>query len=68
MLKAGLEEDEAPDVLAPQAKVALVLEARDDLGDAERGLREIALLESRGVAGAGSLEGRCSASFKLYAT
>ncbi|BEJ15309.1 hypothetical protein CspHIS471_0410760 [Cutaneotrichosporon sp. HIS471] len=58
LLRGALEEGEEspPDVLTPQAKVAMVLEAREDLADAERGLREIALLESRGVAGAGSLE------------
>lgn len=45
------------DVLPPQAKAAMVLEARGDLLDAERGLREIEMLEKRGVAGAGTLEG-----------
>lgn len=45
------------DVLPPQVKAAMVLETRSDLLDAERGLREIEVLEKRGVAGAGTLEG-----------
>ncbi|KLT39403.1 hypothetical protein CC85DRAFT_288597 [Cutaneotrichosporon oleaginosum] len=57
LLRGSLDDEEnVPDVLSPQAKAAMVIEARDDLADAERGLREIALLEGRGIAGAGCLE------------
>ncbi|WOO81539.1 uncharacterized protein LOC62_03G005060 [Vanrija pseudolonga] len=44
------------DLLPVGAKAAMVLEAKADIVDAERGLREIGLLDGRGVAGAGELE------------
>ncbi|KAL1410818.1 hypothetical protein Q8F55_001761 [Vanrija albida] len=56
----GDEEADAPvqvrDLLPVGAKAAMVLEARADIVDAERGLREISLLDQRGVAGANGLE------------
>lgn len=45
------------DVVPDETKVAIVVEARDDIKDAERGLREIEVLAARGVAGAGELDG-----------
>lgn len=65
LLRVGLDDPPSnteeqvthADVLPPQAKAAMVLEARGDLLDAERGLREIEVLEKRGVAGAETLEG-----------
>lgn len=45
------------DLLPVGAKAAMVLEAKADIVDAERGLREIGLLDGRDVAGAGGLEG-----------
>ncbi|BGP45813.1 hypothetical protein JCM10450v2_001643 [Rhodotorula kratochvilovae] len=44
---------DAPD--SPAAQLALVLEAEGDLRTLERELRELALLDERGVAGAGKL-------------
>ena len=43
--------------LSGQAKAILVLEAEDDLKTLERELREIDILNKRGLAGAGKLAG-----------
>lgn len=47
----------ARDLLPEAQQAAMVLEARADIIDAERGLREIDVLAKRGVAGAEGLEG-----------
>lgn len=46
------------DVVPDDAKVAIVVEAREDIKDAERGLREVEVLASRDVAGAGDLDSK----------
>jgi len=42
--------------LPDEAKVALLVESRNEIIAAERGLREIELLKERGVEGSGNLE------------
>lgn len=51
------------DAQTPQAKVALVLEAENEIRQLERELREIQVLDERGVVGAGKLGGALSNSF-----
>jgi hypothetical protein len=45
------------DLLPDQTRLAMVLEAREDIVEAERVLREIEVYRSRAVEGAGELEG-----------
>ncbi|RSH91472.1 hypothetical protein EHS25_009771 [Saitozyma podzolica] len=56
----GTAEDETAitpsDLLSDEVKLAMVLEAAGDIRTAERDLRDIELLRSRGVEGAGTLE------------
>lgn len=44
------------DLLPLESKAQLVVSAAPDLVEAEKGLREIDILDKRGVAGAGDLE------------
>lgn len=44
------------DLLPLESKAQLVVSAAPDLIEAEKGLREIDILDKRGVAGAGDLE------------
>lgn len=46
--------------LTPRARAVLVLEAEQDIRTLERQLREIDVLEKRGAASAGNLEGKDS--------
>lgn len=51
---------EADDDLSPHSRACLILESEPSIRQLERELREVALLDERGVVGAGQLDGESS--------
>lgn len=65
LLRAPALSNPNPDELPPSTKLMMVLEAEQELRQLERELREIDALDSRGVVGAGELEGEFLTDYQV---
>jgi hypothetical protein len=65
LLRAPALSNPNPDELPPATKLMMVLEAEQELRQLERELREIDALDSRGVVGAGELEGEPLTDYQM---
>ena len=59
----GEEPEEGHEDVPDETKMVLLLESRDEIIAAERGLREMEILRDRGVEGSGELESAYSVPF-----